>query len=183
MLRLFLPEFEATVEKGDEVEFVTIPAIELDFEYSLYTISLWESKWKKPFLSGFKEMGLKEKLSLFKEMCMTPDVPNNVWLRLTADHFQQIQDYITDPMSATTVHAPSQNPGRPEIVTTEVIYFWMISLGIPFECEHWHLNRLLKLIQVVSIKSSPGKKMSKREVAQQYRDLNEMRKAKYNTRG
>ena len=182
MLRLSLPSIEGFDE--DRAEFVTIAGgVEVELEYSLYTIARWESKWKKPFLTELKNLGMKEKLDLIQVMCITPDVSPNTWLCLTPEHHKQIWSYISDPMSATTVHVPNDGARRREVVTTELIYYWMASLGIPFECEHWHLNRLLKLIQVAMVKNSPPKKMSKRETMEQYRELNAKRKAMYNTRG
>jgi hypothetical protein len=96
---------------------------------------------------------------------------------------KQISDYIADPMTATTITKRNQRPSR-EILTSEVIYYWMVNFGIPFDpCQKWHLNRLLTLIEVAAAKESGEKKMPRREMLQQRALLNAQRKAKYNTKG
>ena len=160
----------------------------MDLEYSLYTISIWESKWKKSFIESSQKLSKEEEIGLYSAMCLTPNVSKAMWGLLTLPIKQDIFNYMADPMSATTISKISnKRPGKKEIITTEVVYYWMSSLNIPYSCEHWHFNRLLKLIEVGFIKQAAqsgfGKKMSKAETARTYREINEMRKAKYNTSG
>lgn len=168
---------------SEKQEFGVIGGIEIDLEYSLYTISLWESKWKKPFISNSDKLTGEEEVGLYEAMCLTKGVDRVMWGLLTLPLKKDIFQYMADPMSATTVKSNNNRPGKREIITTEIIYYWMSSLNIPYSCEHWHFNRLLKLIEVGFIKQAPPKKMSKREAAMQYKSLNEQRKAMWNTRG
>lgn len=176
-----LPEIELINPETDE--FIILGGIELEMEYSLYTISLWESKWKKSFMHDFAMMGNQEKLGFYKCMCITPDVPESAWKCLTNRHKKDIFDYISDPMSATTISNHSKRGGPSKIITTEQIYFWMAQLAIPFTCEHWHFNRLMKLIQVGMISNAPGKKMGRQEAARLQQEVFAMNRAKYNSRG
>lgn len=180
-LRLSLPSVELI--NPETSEFVSLGGIEIELEYSLYTISLWESKWKKPFMKNFEKLTRSELLEFYKAMCLTSDVTETAWRCLTPKHHKAIMDYISDPMSATTVRdVPGQKkPGK--TITTEQIYYSMASFGIPFECDRWHFNRLMKLLQVASITSSPPKKMSKMEAAQYQREVFARNRAKYNSRG
>lgn len=184
-LHLCLPQLE-TIDP-ETLEFGVFGGIEVDLEYSLHTISLWESKWKKSFIESSKSLAKEEEIGLYEAMCLTPNVNKAMWGLLTPALKQEILKYRADSMSATTVNNRNNRPGRKEIITTEIIYYWMSSLNIPYSCDRWHLNRLLKLIEVGFIKQAKenglGKKMSKADTARNYRELNEMRKAKFNTKG
>jgi len=166
-------------------EFVTIPstkAYDLNLEHSLISISKWESKYHIPFIS--KESHTEDQvLHYIKCMTINQNVPDSVYENLTVDNIKAISDYINDPMSATTVNKlPGIDKSR-EVVTSELIYYWMIALQIPCEFEKWHLNRLLKLIEVCNVKNTPPKKMSKNEIMARNKSLNAARRAKYNTKG
>lgn len=116
-------------------------------------------------------------------MSLSRDVPPEVYARLSEENLGQINEYIGAKMTATWFsETKPQRPSR-ETITAELIYYWMISLNIPFECQHWHLSRLFTLIRVCNVKNAPAKKMSKREAADKRRALNAQRKAQYNTRG
>ena len=115
-------------------------------------------------------------------MTITQNVDSCVFLGLTDQNIRDVNAYISDKMTATTFKN-SQKPGRGQIITSEIIYYWMISFNIPMECQKWHLNRLLTLIRVCDEKNRPGKKMSRREIASQNRMLNQARKAKSGSRG
>lgn len=182
-LRVQLPETEFYDPRKEE--FVTIGGIEVELEYSLYTIALWESKWKKPFIKSLQKLTKKEEIGWYKAMCITPGVPDNAWIATTYKIRRDILEYATDPMSATTIsHRDSKTPNhKSTVVTAELVYYWMVSLGIPFECQHWHFNRLMKLIDVCHTKNAPPKKMGKQEAAAMYRELNAQNRAKYNSRG
>ena len=165
-------------------EFVTVEPCTLMLEHSLISLSKWESKWQKPFL-GKTEKTDEETIDYVKCMTINKNVDPTVYYALTQENCKQINDYIAEPMTATTFHTRNgQKPhGRGEIMTAEIIYYYMITFGIPFECEKWHLNRLLTLIRVCNIKNAPKQKMSKAAAAKQQRALNAQRRAKSGSRG
>lgn len=163
-------------------EFLSYPSRTLALEHSLMSISKWESKWKKPFLSN-EPKTYEETVDYIKCMTLNSGVSDDAYIGLTKDIFAKINAYIDDPMTASTVSDKGRGRSSRQIVTSELIYYWMIELGIPFECQKWHLNRLLMLIRICEAKNTPGKKMSKKEVYQQYRALNEARKNRTGSRG
>ena len=179
MLRITIPE----MEYYDEVknEFVHTKEQHLQLEHSLDSLSKWESKWHKPFLSPDDKTS-EEVIDYVKCMTITQNVKPEVYNYLTKGNLQDINDYIDNPMTATTFNSERKSSSR-EIITSEIIYYWMITLNIPFECQKWHLNRLLTLIKVCNIKSNPPKKMGRQELLNRNRALNEARKKQYNTRG
>lgn len=154
--------------------------IVLQLEHSLVSISKWESKWRKPFLYQDNKT-TEEVIDYIKCMTITQNVKDEVYDRLTTNNINEINDYIKSPMTATTF-SDSRGTSR-EIITSELIYYWMISNNIPMECQKWHINRLLTLIRVCNVKNAPSKKMSKREIASRYASLNAARRQKLNTKG
>ena len=162
--------------------FSTTKEQTLQLEHSLVSLSKWESKWNKAFLSK-TEKTLEETIDYIKCMTITQNVNPDVYHSLTKENIETINKYIESPMTATTFHNENQKGQSRETVTSELIYYWMISLNIPMECQKWHLNKLLTLIRVCNIKNSPPKKMSRRDVANRYASLNAARKNKLNTRG
>ena len=180
MLYITIPETEGFNNKTQE--FITIKEQTLQLEHSLVSLSKWESKWHKSFLNSKKNR--EETLDYIKCMTITQNVNPNVYVGLTADNIKNIEEYIDDPMTATTF---SENPNMPkrnnEIITSELIYYWMITFNIPMECQRWHLNRLLTLIRVCSVKTTPPKKMGKRELMNRNAALNAARRKKLNSRG
>ena len=183
MLKIVFPEWEDWDPVNNR--FINGRETPLTLEHSLVSISKWESKFHKPFLSE-KEKTDEEMLYYIK--CMTISNPNkeisdDVYKHLTFENMKAIEDYIGDPMTATTINRRNQKAGRKEIITSELIYYWMTALNIPFECQRWHLNRLMTLIEVAGIKNQPQKKMSKKEIAAQNSSLNAARRAKYHTKG
>lgn len=167
----------------DETQtFIPVKSHTLRLEHSLVSLSKWESKWHKPFLTN-KEKTTEETLDYVRCMNMTQNTDPMIYNVLSKDDIQKIVDYIDDPMTATIVPDIKSGPNSREQVTSELIYYWMVTLKIPFECEKWHLNRLLTLIRVCSFKNQPPKKMSKGEILSRNRALNEARKKKFNTRG
>lgn len=163
-------------------EFYTIPETELKLEHSLVSVQKWESKWKKPFLSR-EQKNIEEIKDYIKCMTLTQNVDPMVYENLTVDTINEILAYIEDPMTATTF-SDDKTKKNNEILTSEIIYSWMIMLNIPSEYKKWHLNQLLTLCKVCQIKQNPnGKKMSRSEILSRNKALNEARKAKYKTRG
>lgn len=165
----------------DNNEFIMFNEQVLQLEHSLVSISKWESKWHIPFLDG-KDKTLEQIIDYVRCMTITQNVKPEVYNRLTEDNLKAINDYIENPMTATTFSDINQRPSR-EIITSEIIYYWMVSFNIPFECQKWHLNKLLTLIKVCNIKNSPPKKMSRQEILSRNRALNEARKKNLNTMG
>lgn len=154
----------------------------LDLEHSLASLSKWEAEFEKPFLSD-KEKTPEEILQYVKFMTLTPIVPPDIFLRLSEENVKAINDYINAKMTATTFRIdPTQKPSR-EVITAEVVYYWMFSAGIPKECENWHLNRLFTLIKVFSAKNAPQKKMNKADAMREQRDLNAQRRSQMGSSG
>lgn len=179
MLIITIPESEYYDESNEE--FIIYKEQVLQLEHSLVSISKWESKWCKPFLSR-DDKPAEEIIDYVRCMTITQNVAPDVYYRLTENNLTEINKYIDSPMTATTFHDDSRGGNR-EIITSEIIYYWMVTFNIPFECQKWHLNRLLTLIRVCNIKSNPPKKMSKNEILRRNRELNEARKQSLKTRG
>jgi hypothetical protein len=181
MLQLAVP---LGPEEWDESkqEFVLPKYQILQLEHSLVSLSKWESKWCKPFLSKADKTD-EEILDYIKCMTITQNVKPEIYDMFTADNFRQVNEYINAPMTATTFHEDKQSKKQQQIVTSEVIYGWMVALQIPPEYQKWHLNRLLTLIRVCNINNSPPKKMSKRATASHYAQLNAARRKQMNSRG
>lgn len=182
MLKLLVPGREWYNEETEE--FIVSKDCVLLLEHSLLSVSKWEAKWKKPFLNTKEKRTREESVDYVRCMTINKGVDPFVYYNITPLLFKQINDYIEDSMTATTINHRHDRPtARKEIVTSEVIYYWMVENGIPFECEKWHLNRLMTLINVCTIKSSPGKKMSQKDILKENAALNAARKAKKHTKG
>ena len=179
MLTVVVPAIEYYDEKNNV--FIYANEQTLKMEHSLISLSKWESKWNKPFLSSGQK-STEEILDYYRCMTVNENVDPNIYRRMTAANHKEINEYIQAPMTATTF-SDKQNGRNKEIITSELIYYWMISLGIPMECQKWHLNRLFALIKVCSIKNTPPKKMSKAEILKQNHALNAARRHSLGTRG
>lgn len=162
-------------------EFVEVRETTLILEHSLISVTKWESKWHKPYLSR-EEKTKEEVLDYIR--CMTLNsVDPNVYYALSDSNISEIVEYIKNPMTATTFKKENKRLSR-EIITNELIYYWMTALNIPFDpCQKWHLSRLLTLIEVCSIKNQPPKNMSKSDVMRQYKSLNAQRRARLHSKG
>lgn len=184
MLRLELPAVEGW--NSIKEEFFTFPSKVISLEHSLVSVSKWESKWKKAFISN-KAKTTEETVDYIRCMLIDGEFDESDCYRLLPKHIDAVNEYISDPMTATYFREESENKknGYPlrETITSELIYYWMIQFGIPFECETWHLNRLLSLIKVCKIKSMPPKKMSRQEIMRRNAELNAKRKKQLKTNG
>ena len=181
MLRIVIPASEFWDEENEEFVMVGKEQI-LQLEHSLVSLSKWESKWCKPFLTKDNKTQ-EETIDYVKCMTITQNVSDDTYERLTSANIETIKQYIEAPMTATTFFERNSGGGPKEVITSELIYYWMISLNIPMECQKWHLNKLLTLIRVCNIKNAPPKKMSRREITSQYAALNAARRNKMNTKG
>ena len=181
MLRLIVP---LGVEQWDEKkeEFIEPKTMTLQLEHSLLSLSKWESKWCKPFLSQ-NDLTVEETLDYIKCMVISKNVNPEVFDHFTKDNVKAVIDYINAPMTATTFSKESNGKTNKEIVTSELIYYWMIAYNIPSEYQKWHLNRLLTLIRVCGIKNAPPKKMGKGEIMRNNAALNAARRAKLHSKG
>lgn len=167
----------------EKEEFVNTKGITLRLEHSLISVSKWEAKYKRPFLSDGPKT-LQETYDYISFMSLDRNINMTELEGITEEDYKKILDYIHDPMTATKISKNAKNKqSSNHILTSEEIYYDMTALNIPFECEKWHLNRLLTLIQIASIKNEPPKKMSKSEIYRQNSELNKARRAKYRSKG
>jgi hypothetical protein len=162
--------------------FVALEAFNLELEHSLVSLSKWEAFWEKPFL-GKDEKTDEQTISYIRDMTLTPMVPEGIYSKLKPNDFEKINDYISKKMTATWFAENKSQKNDGSVITSELIYYWMVALNIPFECQHWHLNRLLTLIRVCNEKNQPAKKMSRRDLAAKQREIAERRRQQYGTRG
>ena len=190
MLTITIPATE--VFNNQTEEFITFKEQRITLEHSLVSLAKWESKWHKPFLSNDNKnpKTSAETIDYIRCMTISQNVDPNVYSFLTKDNMDEVNAYISDPMTATWFNDDQAQNKRPvrkqQVITAELIYYWMISFNIPFECQKWHLNRLLTLIRVCSIKSQEGNKknkMSKRDILSRNAALNQARRKQYNTTG
>lgn len=179
MLKLIIP----AIEQYDETrnEFINTKEKILQLEHSLVSLSKWESKWCKPFLSK-EEKTFEESVDYIRCMTITQHINYDDYSGVTNAQIREVTKYIEAPMTATIFTKDKRPPNR-EIITAEIIYYWMVALNIPFECQKWHLNRLLTLINVCNIKNNPPKKMSRKELMNRNAALNAARRQSLNTKG
>ena len=180
MLRITVPAKEMWDEEKEE--FVYGDEVTLEFEHSLVSLSKWESKHHKAFLTK-KEKTAEEHLDYIKCMTLTEDVPDEVYARLTQENVDQIVAYIEDPMSATYYFDDKKQTGSRDVMTAEYIYYCMFANNIPLDFENRHLNKLIAIIKMCGLKNSPPKKMSKTDIANRHRQINAANRAKYHTKG
>lgn len=183
MLEIDIPEQELWDEENEI--FIRVPKASLKLEHSLLSLKNWEAKWHKAFLKDDKKT-LEEIRDYIR--CMTINkVPDDfVYDFIPVTIIKDIIDYIKDPHTATWFSdrsLESLKGHRKEVITAEVIYYWMVELNIPIECQKWHLNQLITLIKVINLKNVPKKKMSPKEAAMERAALNAKRRAQYKTKG
>lgn len=173
-------------EQWDEVnsEFVNRYPKEqpLQLEHSLISLSKWESKWHKYFLGNNKTTSA-EMIDYVRCMTLTSKVDPEIYNFLTSENIAKIKKYIDNPMTATVISKRKGNGGIRRFMTSEIIYCYMVTLGIPFECEKWHLNRLITLIEVCNIENQPLEKQRVRETMSQNSALNDARRNRLKTKG
>ena len=179
MMHILIPKQELWDEEN--YKFVNLKEQKIAIEHSLISVSKWESKWHKPFFSR-EPKTVEMTMDYVRFMTITSNVDPEVYKYLTNDNLNEINKYIEDSYTATTFK-DTNNHSRNEIITSELIYYDMIYWGIPFECEKWHINRLLTLIKICSIKGQKQKGMSQRDILSQNSAINAARRMKHNTRG
>lgn len=187
MLLITVPEEQSEQLNEETNEFIYTPinkAVTLQLEHSLISISKWESKWHIPFFSK-KDKSLDELIDYIKCMTLNKNIESDVYERLLKypDLINQISDYMNDPMTATTFRKNSREKNNNEIVTSELIYYWMIVQNIPVEFERWHIKRLLTLIRVCNVKNAPAKKTNQKELLRRNAAINAANRKKYHTKG
>lgn len=180
MLTITVPGIELFDEEHQE--FKNSPGYVLDLEHSLVSLSKWESIYEKPFL-GTAEKTTEEIFGYIIAMTLTPDVPSEVFNRLSNENLEAINKYLDAKMSATWFSETSKTNRNREIITSELIYYWMFTLRVPIECECWHLSRLFTLLRIYDVKNSKPKRLSRSEAAAQRRELNAQRKRQLGTNG
>lgn len=193
--------FEITIP-GEELwdarraEFTSTKAVTLRLEYSLVSLSKWESKWHIPFFDDSMEKTPEQMQDFVRCMTVTQGVDPTVYARLTVENLNAIYRYMEDPMTATWFagegrpgekyqngtakrRARRRPPGTGKVLTSEVLYSRMFQAGVSIECERWHLNRLMTLIRVCQEEQAPPRKMSRKDALRQRRELNAARMKKY----
>lgn len=179
MLVLDIPGSEFFDDEKEE--FIETKPVSLRLEHSLVSVSKWEAEWKVPFLSA-KELTREQTIDYIRFMTINQNVDPLVYTLLNNDHVRKVNEYISDNRTATTFSNVNTPPNR-QVVTSELIYFWMAQYNIPFECQKWHLSRLMTLIRIASIKNAPEKKMSQRAILSQNKSLNAARRKAMHTKG
>jgi hypothetical protein len=180
MLEITVGGIESYDESGQE--FVVLGGTILRLEHSLVSLSKWEATYEKPFL-GKIEKTTEEVLGYIRAMAIDEKPPGQLFQELSELNISEINDYIDAKMTATWFRDPPGESRSQEVITAELIYYWMIMFNIPFECQHWHLNRLFTLIRVCGIKQAKPKKMTRSEAAARQRELNSQRRAQLGTKG
>lgn len=180
MLKITIPSME--IYDPEENLFINTKEQTLSLEHSLVSISKWESKWRKPFLSKDSKT-IEELKDYVRCMTLTQNVDPDLYKFIPESVIRTVLDYIDEPMTATWFRDDKSKPKSREVITSEIIYYWMIAQGIPFECQKWHLNRLLTLIRVCSEKNAPQKKMGKKELLSRNKALNAARRKAHKSKG
>ena len=179
MLQIEIPDID--MYDDEKEEFFNIKRITLRLEHSLVSVSKWETKWKKPFLDERTKKTTEQSLDYIRCMTLNQNVDYRVYYGLTSENIDTINEYINSNLTATWF-TDTNTPSR-EIVTSELIYYWMVAYQIPWEAQKWHLSRLLALIRICNIKNAPPKKMSKAAILRQNSQLNKARRKALHSKG
>lgn len=181
MLKIIIPNQEFWDEKKEE--FINTKSTILQLEHSLVSLSKWESKWHKPFLSKGNKTS-EETIDYIRCMTLTQNVNPSIYNFITNEIIKQVSNYIDDPMTATWFSKEDKKLSSREVITAEIIYYWMVTLNIPFECQKWHLNRLLTLIKVCNLKNNTSQQtLSKNQLAKRNIELNAARRKALRSKG
>lgn len=189
MIEIIIPEQHYELFDEEKEEFlppVDIKETRIQLEHSLISLKKWEQKHHKPFLGKTDKLSNDEFVDYIRCMTLSHGVDPKVYDWIPKEVIEEIADYIKDSMTATwfkeseTVDAQK---GSREIITAEIIYYWMIMLNIPIEFQKWHLNQLLTMIKVVNIKNSKQKKKDPKIAAQERAALNAKRRAECKSKG
>ena len=180
MLKITVPSKEYWDEQTEEFKYFRETTLQL--EHSLVSVSKWEAEHEKSFFVK-EELSDAELLDYIRCMTITQNVNPEVYLRLTRENISQVIDYMTRPMTATKFSGNRFSQRGRQFVTSELIYYWMAALGIPIECQKWHLNRLITLIRIANEENKPKKKQSAKSLTKSYAALNAARRKKYGTKG
>ncbi len=180
MLKVTIP----SIEQYDEInnEFIPVKGTVLQLEHSLVSLSKWESRWCKPFLSK-EEKTVEETLDYIACMTITQNVDPAVYTIIPSSIIDQVNKYMQEPMTATILRPRKDKSKYRGIITSDIIYSWMVALNIPFECQKWHLNRLITLISICNEQQNPPQKMSQKEIMTRNTALNEARRKALHTKG
>lgn len=184
MLDITIPDTELYDSKNNR--FIKIKEQTLRLEHSLVSLSKWESKWRKPFLSDRYETTYEELLDYIKCMTISQNVKPEVYSAINAKQIEQIKEYINTPMTATYFSHEEKDDSNGKEITSELIYYWMSELGIPWEGQKWHLSRLITLIKVFNAERKPQNKRNKRSESDmwaEYEALNKARREKLKSKG
>jgi hypothetical protein len=179
---------EITIQ-GDELwdedaeQFVYTDSVVVQFEHSLVSLSKWEARFHKLFLTDEKRSD-EEMIGYVEAMVMTPGIGAEVLHRMSEEQISRINDYINDPMTGTTIsQLPQTGPRSSERISSELIYFWMSHYSIPYEARDWHLNRLFTLIKIHHAKNQKERKVPRQKVAQSNAEINAARRAASGSKG
>jgi hypothetical protein len=163
--------------------FVPGREVTLKLQHSLVSLAKWESKWCKPFLGKDKNRKLEETMDYIRCMTITQNVDPSVYHNLPDDILKKVNNYIEAPMTGATIQSNRRTSPNREIITADIVYYWMVSLNIPMECQKWHLNRLLMLIRICNIKASKDNTMSKRDTMKSNQAQNAARRRESGSKG
>lgn len=182
MLKIRIPANEWYDESRSE--FIYTKEYTIRLEHSLISLSKWESKWKKPYLNPKESITRDEFIDYIRCMTIDQNIDPFAYNAIPDSTLNEISAYIDDKMTATWFSKEQSKAGvqRGRVVTSELIYYWMIAYNIPADYQKWHLNRLLTLIEVCNAENNP-KKMSKQEMALKRKELNELRRKQTGSRG
>lgn len=175
------PETFGTLIPGTN-EFLEVKGRTLKLEHSLVSLAKWEALYEKPFMEN-NSLPRNETLDYIRCMTITQNVDPNVYLIIDDKGVQEVDAYIKRPMTATKFSKRLQHKLNRDIITSEIIYYWMVVLEIPFECQRWHLNRLLTLINVCNLKNQKKNPMAKSDILRANADENARRRAMMNSKG
>ena len=151
----------------------------LNLKHSLVSIAKWETNWNISFLDKFgkKETTVEQVLDYIRCMTINQNIDPNVYKCLTNKNVEDVFTYIGSSMTATTF-SDHLKPGRKRIVTSELVYSWMIDFGVPFQCEKWPFDRLITLLRVCEAEHREHKKGSTSSAMKRNRDIKQRNRAR-----